>query len=300
MQNRIRLLMGATALLYFGPLLAGLGGFGWAVVPVFAAIFMLWLVILRPRQFPRTLSDWKKPEAQVAVASRLLIQILLVAVCFGIGRGIGGIAGALPPFPLMLPIAISFLAIPLARMIWDPWKADKMENFLDDAIRKIKGSPKTEAEMAEQSAYIGGMLEPLSKLPANTTDADIVSHLNALRDHVEEDVMFDHLFAQVQDGSAKAGSRRALVLLGSDSDALAGNIGAEFGTRAMQAVRGDDALVALLARRLIGAISEDDAVLDDCPDAQTLRDLLAGHPGAAADLQALLSITENLVASGAD
>ena len=31
MHNRLRLMPGATALLYLGPLLAGLGGFGWAM-----------------------------------------------------------------------------------------------------------------------------------------------------------------------------------------------------------------------------------------------------------------------------
>ncbi|MDZ4097043.1 MAG: hypothetical protein U1D35_19280, partial [Paracoccaceae bacterium] len=120
MHNRLRLLMGANALLYFGPLLAGLGGFGWSLVPVFAAIFVLWLIILRPQEWPDSLADWRRPETLVALAARAAVQLLLVAVCFGIGRGIGGVLGAVPPFPVMLPIAISFLSIPLARLIWKP------------------------------------------------------------------------------------------------------------------------------------------------------------------------------------
>ena len=55
MRSRLRLLMGATALLYLGPVLAGLGGFGWSVVPVFTAIFLLWLIVLRPHQWPQRL-----------------------------------------------------------------------------------------------------------------------------------------------------------------------------------------------------------------------------------------------------
>jgi len=39
---RIRMLMAATALLYLGPLLAGLAGFGWPMVYAFATIFTLW------------------------------------------------------------------------------------------------------------------------------------------------------------------------------------------------------------------------------------------------------------------
>ena len=53
MQNRVRLLMGASALLYMGPLLAGLSGMGWAALPVFMALFALWLVVMRPAQWPR-------------------------------------------------------------------------------------------------------------------------------------------------------------------------------------------------------------------------------------------------------
>ncbi len=121
MENRRRLLMAANALLYVGPLLAGLGGFGWLLVPVFTAIFVLWLVILQPYEFPISRAEWMSSDAWVAVLARAAVQVLFVAVLFGIGRGIGGILGALPGFSASLPLAISFLSIPLARMIWDPW-----------------------------------------------------------------------------------------------------------------------------------------------------------------------------------
>lgn len=121
MENRRRLLMAANALLYLGPLLAGLAGFGWALVAVFTAIFVLWLVILQPYEFPINRAEWMTSEAWVAVAARAAVQLLFVVLLFGIGRGIGGILGSIPGFPAMLPLAISFLSIPLARMIWDPW-----------------------------------------------------------------------------------------------------------------------------------------------------------------------------------
>ena len=107
MTNNRQRLMGANALLYFGPLLAGLGGFGWHVVPVFVALFLLWLVILRPQELPRARAEWLQSETLVALSTRAAVQILLVVLCFGIGRGIGGVLGALPHFPLMLPIALS-------------------------------------------------------------------------------------------------------------------------------------------------------------------------------------------------
>ena len=121
MENRRRFMMVANALLYFGPLLAGLGGFGWGFVPVFTAIFVLWLIILQPFEFPINKSEWLSLDAWVAVSARAAVQLLLVVLLFGVGRGIGGILGAMTGFPILLPVAISFLSIPLARMIWDPW-----------------------------------------------------------------------------------------------------------------------------------------------------------------------------------
>ena len=134
MDNRLRLLMGATALLYFGPLLAGLGGLGWAQVPVFVAIFVLWLIILRPQHWPKTLTDWQKPAALISVAAQTATQALLVVVCFGVGRGIGGVTGFSLALPVLLPVGISLLSIPLCRMIWDPRKGQQIDRLLDDAI----------------------------------------------------------------------------------------------------------------------------------------------------------------------
>ena len=115
----------ANALLYFGPLLAGLAGFGWGLVAVFTAIFVLWLIILQPYEFPINRAEWMSPDAWVAIGARAAVQLLLVVVLFSVGRGIGGILGAMTGYSAMLPIAISFLSIPLARMIWDPWRIPK-------------------------------------------------------------------------------------------------------------------------------------------------------------------------------
>ncbi|MDP2740575.1 MAG: hypothetical protein Q8O82_18140 [Pseudorhodobacter sp.] len=133
MPNRLQIFRVAGVLLYGGPLLAGLGGFGWPVVPVFIAIFLLWLVILRPQEWPASLADWQRPEAMVALAARAAVQLLLVALCFGIGRGIGGVLGGTPTVPVVVPIAMSLLAIPLARLVGNPAEAAELDAPLDDA-----------------------------------------------------------------------------------------------------------------------------------------------------------------------
>ena len=146
METRRRFMMAANALLYSGPLLAGLGGFGWGLIPVFTAIFVLWLIILQPFEFPINKAEWLTAGAWVAVAARAAVQLLLVVALFAVGRGIGGILGAMTGFSNVLPVALSFLSIPLARMIWDPWAQppvpDEQAAVDNDAKSKPKSKPK--------------------------------------------------------------------------------------------------------------------------------------------------------------
>ena len=51
MHNRLRLLRLITALLYSGPLLAGLMGQGWAMVAAFACVFVIFSVVLHPEHW---------------------------------------------------------------------------------------------------------------------------------------------------------------------------------------------------------------------------------------------------------
>lgn len=111
------LFRGATALLYLGPLLAGLAGFGWALVPGFLAIFLTYLFVIRRSLFPRKMADWGRFDALLPLISQSFVQLLLIVVCFGIGRGLGGVVGALPPFSALWTLAVSFLAVPLCRFL---------------------------------------------------------------------------------------------------------------------------------------------------------------------------------------
>ena len=92
MLTRMRLVKGATALLYVGPLIAGLGGFGWTMTLPFTAIFVVWLMILRPEQWPASPEEWLTAPAWLAALAQVLSQIVLVAILFGVGRGLGGLA----------------------------------------------------------------------------------------------------------------------------------------------------------------------------------------------------------------
>jgi hypothetical protein len=109
MLNRITLLRVATTLLYLGPLLAGLAGAGWSMVPIFAALFLLWLILLRP--------EFASERAWLPRLERALVQTLLVVVFFGLGRGIGGVVGVSLGLPVWSPILLSVAAILLGRLV---------------------------------------------------------------------------------------------------------------------------------------------------------------------------------------
>lgn len=291
MQTRLRLLKGATALLYFGPLLAGLGGFGWRVVPLFFAIFMLWLFILRPQQWPRKAADWARPEALTALLTQGVVQVLLVAVSFGIGRGIGGVLGALPPFPLMLPVGISFLSIPLARMLWDPWQAQAMDGLLDEALAKLEGLAEDAPHLQDQIPVASRMVQELARLPDDTSSDALMSHLAAMATQVSPEALRVALMDPLYDGTAGTVHRRAAVIHateGAVADALAGS------AYAMAVFREttDPELLALYAARAAAMIKGDPARAADCPDAADVRAQGLRAPRSAKPLEALAQALE--------
>lgn len=175
--NRLRLLQGAAALLYLGPLLAGLGDYGWRVVPVFSAIFVLWLIILRPSQWPRDLQAWRETQVWAASLGAAMVQVLLVTVCFGIGRGLGGVMGFVPMLHPMLPVAVSFLSIPLSRLIWNPGQAAGMDQFLGDAIAQIRNPDHQVADPTDTAVAV------LLALPGDANLQQVRPELDAVLDH---------------------------------------------------------------------------------------------------------------------
>ena len=113
----LTLFRGATALLYLGPLFAGLAGFGWALVPAFLAIFLMYLFVVRRSLFPRKSADWTDMGVVIPLLTQTLVQLLLIVLCFAIGRGLGGVVGAVPPFSPLWTLAVSFLSVPLCRWL---------------------------------------------------------------------------------------------------------------------------------------------------------------------------------------
>jgi hypothetical protein len=286
MQARLRLLKGATALLYFGPLLAGIAGFGWRVVPLFVGIFLLWLFILRPQQWPRRLADWSRPEALIALLTQSVVQVLLVAVSLGIGRGIGGVLGVMPGVPLMLPVAVSFLSIPLARMIWDPWRADAGEVVLDEALARLEAEEDPADDLKRRTESAARMVAALDRLPAEAAQELLADHLHAMATQTSHEALRVALMDPIYDGSATAVVRRAAAVHATDPAVVDLLQGSTYPMAVFRALT-DGPTLALFAARCADLVAERPDRLGDCPDPEDVVTLAARVPGAAADLVAL-------------
>ena len=295
MQTRLRLLMAATALLYLGPLLAGLGGYGWAVVPVFAAIFVLWLIVLRPHQWPRAAAEWNRPSVVAGAVTQALVQLLLVTVLFGIGRGIGGVLAVVAPFPAMLPIAVSFLSIPLSRLIWNPWKAAQMDQFLDQALREIHASPPVYRE--GQVALAQQRLAPLLALPDDTPAADISHQLDIIGMETDETAVRIALLDRANGEAPSRLEQMALILHATDGRLIevVGGDGPTLALAALTAKAAAPDLIALYATRLTAALEEDSDLWGPSPSVTRLAEVLETYADTVADLplRALIAATDH-------
>ncbi|MGL5008628.1 MAG: hypothetical protein ACRC6I_02000 [Paracoccaceae bacterium] len=283
---RARLLKGATALLYFGPLLAGLGGYGWSLVPSFVAIFVLWQMIVRPHQWPTTLTELKRGELWVSMASQVAVQILLVVVCFGVGRGIGGATGSLPLYSHVLPLSVSFLSIPVCRLLWNPWKGDTFEPR-DEAEPPQTLDPNN---IGESLALADRLLQPLQDMNGRVTEGEVLRHLQAMAKHVDHASLRDALIARLGRPDASEAIRMALVVQTTDP-LLMDLLEEDSLTRVLQALPEDEALVALFAARVKAAIGADADLAICVPPDLALNAMAKRVGGEVADtLRSLASL----------
>ncbi len=268
--NRLRLLQGAAALLYLGPLLAGLGGYGWRVVPVFSAIFVLWLIILRPHQWPRDLAAWRTALVWAAALGAALMQVLLVTVCFGVGRGIGGIMGFLPLLHPMLPIALSFLAIPLCRLIWDPWKAAEMDRFLDQAIQQV--AKPTPSDFTAADVAVSALLQ----LPGTAPADEVAAQLAAVLDHPQSWARLDMLVVALDRVEPNRDAlRRAIILWATEAGVVAKGRPPGTVESAFQVAGLDPVMLRLFLPRALSLIGACPNRHDSFPSPRDLAEVIA-------------------------
>lgn len=298
MVMRLKLLQMATAALYMGPLLAGLSGYGWAMLTPFLSIFLLWLMILRPHQWPQSNYDWLHARTWVAVLSKVVSQLLLIAVLFGIGRGIGGVMGFVPLFHPALPVAISFIAIPISRLFWNAEKALAEDLSIDELLYPQRRPANEPAGDHPATPVI--FVAPLLSLgdDISVSDAGL-----ALEEVLEEGEAWPYLSAIEAALVAVPGKhmplREALIVWSTDPDRIATSTVPGALLAAFRVAGTDNRLLSRLLPRagaLARSLPHRHALF---PDRQTLEALQgAGLSGQAAmDLQALLATLDQAASS---
>jgi hypothetical protein len=263
MHNRLRLLKLATALLYFGPLLAGLMGQGWGMVLAFTTVFLIWSLIIRPHLWPRSVSDLGRSDSFVSLATLVTTQLLLVIACFAVGRGIGGVLAVKPTLPPYLPLALSFLSVPLSRLIWNP--RVMAENVGFDPILH---DPAATSE--DPAALAGEMLAQVMALPDDVAEDVVQGHLTAISAHLDPVVIRRTLGDAVARGVASRASIKALIVHATDpadSDLMSGSA---YPAQAFAAAGRDPELLGLFARRCTLALGHDADLVADCPSAEAV------------------------------
>ena len=257
MHNHLRLLRAATALLYLGPLLAGLLGQGWTMVPAFTIVFLIWSVIIRPHLWPTGPGDLARSDAWVALITLIVTQLLIVVVSFAIGRGIGGVLGAHPPLPYYLPLSLSILAVPLSRLIWNPRLAEAHVGF-DPLAEKIVSEP-------PEPDPVKRILGPLMALPDDVADADLQDHLSAIASHLDPAAIRQGLVNAAAAEPASRAGIKALILHATAPGVNTVVAGSGYPAQAFAAAGYDAELLSLFATRCLRAVKLDATFATDCP-----------------------------------
>lgn len=274
MLTRMRLVKGAAALLYIGPLMAGLCGFGWGMVAAFSAVFVVWLMVLRPEQWPSAPSEWLTAAAWLAALAQVLSQILLVAILFAIGRGLGGLAdiGAVAIDPIM-PLAISFLAIPLCRMLWDSREAASQGYYLDE---EAEAAHSESAPEAAATAVI-----PLLNLPDAAPDGAVAQTVAEILDVPAADLRLNALTAALANPSrSHAALRRALVIWATEPEIVAPGQVSESMANAFDIAHGNLDLLRLFVPRAMALIAAFPSRAGDFPKPSSLLHVADALPAS--------------------
>lgn len=288
MLTRMRLVKGAAALLYFGPLIAGLCGFGWGMVAPFTAIFVVWLIVVRPEQWPASPAEWRSGAAWLAALAQVLSQVLLVGVLFGIGRGIGGIANiGTVSVDSLLPLSVSFISIPLCRMLWDSHEAASQGYFLDDEAESAH------SDNAAGQAALG--IISLLNLADTATDAEVTKAVATALDVPAADLRLDALTAALASPNrSHAALRRSLVLWATEPEIVApGHVSGSMANAFAIAGANLD-LLRLYVPRAMALISAFPTRADDFPAPQALRQVAEALPASDLPLHLQADLRDGL------
>ncbi len=263
--------------LYGGPVLAGLAGHDWRVLPVLAALFLLYIAAIR-RPDLGTGAGW------AGLAAMALVQLSLVTIGWAIGLLLADLVAPVV-LPLWAPVAITALGACIGA--WAFRDAAEMEVMLDHALARI-------AEM-EARGPVRDAPWPAPSEPAEAAVSRALEALRALPGHdlagVDQFVVllaaetgaagFDPLY----DAAGRPGAHNEpvvdLALLRFSAlplvfDQLLQR--GEAGLAPVLLLNAPDARVRAEARALVARLVEASAPVTELPDPALLRELAGTYP----------------------
>lgn len=272
-------LLGAA--LYCGPLLAGLARHDWSVLPVLAALFLLYIAAARR-------PDLATGAGRATLVMMAFVQTSLVVIGWAIGLLLASIFGAVA-LPLWAPLAITALGAAVGA--WAFRDAAEMDVMLDSALARI-------AEMETLPTPAQSFDVPWPD-PAPEADGAVLRALKALRarpgiDLAEIDRIVQALNAEVgaaafdplYDAAGLEGSLNEPVVdiallrftaLPEVFDQLVTR--GEAGLAPMLLLNAPNAQVRAEARALVAGMVDAAVPVSELPDPALLRELAGAFPG---------------------
>ena len=276
----------ATTLLYMGPLLAGLAGFGWQMIVEFTLILTLWLVVMRPVGA----GGWRNPRVIGAFLVRVALQAAVVSFCLAIGRGIGGTMGALPLLPVWVPPLMSLMAVPLARIFLNPAPVDAKPAGAEIPTGDGTATPGTNVANPGDGVDAMPWVKRLAQLPEAAREQDLMVLIAAALQEIPPLVLLDAMSKAVEtQGQTQSQSlRRAFVMAVTDTDIAGKLLGQGLLSRAFDLAGEDAARLRLFADRCARLLRARHMALMDTPQIARMADAANRHPGAAREIRALI------------
>jgi hypothetical protein len=251
---------------------------------------VLWLFIMRPADWPRDHAAWEKSDTWVRAAAQSAVQALLVAFSMAVGSGMAGIAGVALPLPVMVPVVISFMAIPISRLIWDPTDETRFGGLVNEALGKI-GVPvglsdEAEIELADE------LTAPLSKLPDSTKPAVVENHLKAMAGHVSAKALLKSLTSQIKAPDVPVATKVAFILRVTDPALVLKDQPVPAPAQAFALAKGDTALMELFLQRSLPVMRQHKTLWSSFPQAEDIVSATGEHSDLAGPLLELADLIE--------
>ena len=299
MKPRDRLLFATSALLYSGPLYAGLAGYGFGTLPLFAAFLMAWLFVVRPGDWPETREDWKVARAVAWPMLIFAVQMVVAGFCLAMGRAIGGMYGLTLPLPLALPVGLSVLGILIAYALRRRGAGGPIlrvpgaelgigAGILDVARPAMPGRRDVQAFIED----VAEALDVLGEGPAADEDIDRLAAL------VEEKAMARECF-EAMEGAAALGLPQLQLWgrLALNPALMSELLGQGRVARALDRAlfAGEAELVAGTARLARERLGEMPALADELPLAMRLRQAAEAREDASQDAAVALALLANAI-----